>query len=54
MGLVTLKEILAGTKEEKYGVGSFNFNTYEDAVGIVQGAVNKKSTSYFNGFYGCS
>jgi len=43
MGLVTLKEILAGTREENYAVGGFNFNGYEDAQGIIQGAVEKNS-----------
>jgi len=43
MGLVTLKEILAGTRERGYAVGGFNFNGYEDAQGIIEGAVEKKS-----------
>lgn len=43
MGLVTLKEILAGTREGHYAVGAFNFNGYEDAQGIVEGAVSKNS-----------
>lgn len=43
MALVTLKEILAGTKEGHYAVGGFNFNEYEDAQGIVDGAVAKNS-----------
>lgn len=43
MGLVTLKEILAHAKEEQYAVGGFNFNGYEDAQGLVDGAVEKKS-----------
>jgi len=43
MGLVTLREILAGTREGKYAVGGFNFNGYEDAQGIIQGAAAKNS-----------
>ncbi len=43
MGLVTLKEILAGAREGHYAVGGFNFNNYEDAQGIVDGAVEKNS-----------
>ncbi len=43
MGLVTLKEILAGTREERYAVGAFNFNGYEDAQGIIEGALAKNS-----------
>jgi len=43
MGLVTLKEILAGTRESGYAVGAFNFNGYEDAQGIIEGAVAKNS-----------
>ncbi len=43
MSLVTLKEILAGTREGHYAVGAFNFNGYEDAQGIVEGAVEKNS-----------
>lgn len=43
MALVTLKEILAGTKAGKYAVGGFNFNGYEDAQGIVDAAVEKNS-----------
>lgn len=43
MGLVTLKEILTGTREGNYAVGGFNFNNYEDAQGIVDGAVQKNS-----------
>lgn len=43
MELVTLKEILANTKKEHYAVGAFNFNGYEDAEGIVMGAVQASS-----------
>lgn len=43
MGLVTLKEILAGTREKGYAVGGFNFNNYEDAQGIIDAAVEKNS-----------
>ncbi len=43
MALVTLKEILANTRKEHYAVGGFNFNGYEDAQGIIQGAVSKNS-----------
>ncbi len=43
MSLVTLKEILKGTRENGYAVGGFNFNSYEDAQGIVDGAVRKKA-----------
>lgn len=43
MALVTLKEILAGTKEGHYAVGGFNFNGYEDAQGIINAAVAKNS-----------
>ncbi|MDO5100332.1 MAG: class II fructose-bisphosphate aldolase [Eubacteriales bacterium] len=43
MGLVTLREILAGTREGKYAVGGFNFNSFEDAQGLIEGAVEKNS-----------
>ncbi|MCI8946417.1 MAG: class II fructose-1,6-bisphosphate aldolase [Lachnospiraceae bacterium] len=43
MALVTLKEILANTRKDHYAVGGFNFNGYEDAQGIIQGAVSKNS-----------
>jgi ketose-bisphosphate aldolase len=43
MPLVTLKEILAGTREGQYAVGGFNFNGYEDAQGMINGAVEKCS-----------
>lgn len=43
MALVTLKEILSKTRMKKYAVGGFNFNTYEDAQGIIDGAVAKNS-----------
>ncbi len=41
--LATLKEILEGTREGKYAVGGFNFNSYEDAQGIINGAAAKNS-----------
>ncbi|MGE5494839.1 MAG: class II fructose-1,6-bisphosphate aldolase [Burkholderiales bacterium] len=43
MPLVTLKEVLKGTRENGYAVGAFNFNSYEDAQGIINGAVAKKA-----------
>lgn len=43
MALVTLKQILAGTRAGHYAVGGFNFNGFEDAQGIIDGAVAKKS-----------
>ncbi|MDR2468704.1 MAG: class II fructose-bisphosphate aldolase [Spirochaetaceae bacterium] len=43
MELVTLQEILANTKKEHYAVGAFNFNGYEDAAGIAQGAAAARS-----------
>ncbi len=43
MPLVTLKQILKGTRENGYAVGAFNFNSYEDAQGIINGAVAKKA-----------
>jgi ketose-bisphosphate aldolase len=43
MELVTLKEILANTRKEHYAVGAFNFNGYEDAEGILMGAVEASS-----------
>jgi ketose-bisphosphate aldolase len=43
MPLVTLKEILAGTRTGGYAVGGFNFNGYEDAQGMVNGAAEKCS-----------
>ena len=43
MAYVTLKEILRGARENGYGVGAFNFNSYEDAQGIINGAVEKKA-----------
>jgi len=43
MPLVTLKQVLKGTRENGYAVGAFNFNSYEDAQGIVNGAVAKKA-----------
>ncbi len=39
MALVTLKEILAGTRKGKYAVGSFNFNGFEDVKGMIRGGV---------------
>lgn len=43
MALVNLREILANTRKEGYIVGAFNFNGYEDAQGIVDGAVAMRS-----------
>ena len=43
MPLVTLKEILAKTRKDGYAVGGFNFNGYEDAQGMVNGAAEKRS-----------
>lgn len=43
MALVTLKEILANTRSGHYAVGGFNFNGYEDAQGMIDGAVEKRS-----------
>ncbi|MDR0662609.1 MAG: class II fructose-bisphosphate aldolase, partial [Spirochaetaceae bacterium] len=43
MELVTLKEILANAKKERYAVGAFNFNGYEDAAGILMGAARASS-----------
>ncbi|MDR1256895.1 MAG: class II fructose-bisphosphate aldolase [Spirochaetaceae bacterium] len=43
MPLVTLKEILAGTRAGHYAVGGFNFNGYEDAQGMINGAVERRS-----------
>jgi ketose-bisphosphate aldolase len=43
MPLVTLKEILAETRRGNYAVGGFNFNGYEDAQGMVNGAMEKHS-----------
>jgi ketose-bisphosphate aldolase len=41
--LVTLKELLAAAKKGNYAVGAFNFNGYEDAEGIVLGALQAAS-----------
>jgi ketose-bisphosphate aldolase len=38
MELVTLRDLLPRAKKEHYAVGAFNFNGYEDAVGIQLGA----------------
>ena len=43
MSLVTLKEILAGTRENHYAVGAFNFSCPEDAEGIVMAGVEKNA-----------
>lgn len=43
MSFVTLKEILRGTRENGYAVGAFNFNSYEDVQGIINGAVAKSA-----------
>lgn len=41
--LITLKDILKNTKKEKYAVGGFNFNSFEDAQGMIDGARELKS-----------
>ena len=38
MNLVTLKEILRDTRKNHFAVGGFNFNSFEDAQGMVDGA----------------
>jgi ketose-bisphosphate aldolase len=43
MSLTNLKELLREAKIGRYAVGSFNFNGYEDAQGIVNGAVAARS-----------
>jgi ketose-bisphosphate aldolase len=43
MPLVTLKAILAGTRKGGYAVGGFNFNGYDDAQGMINGAAEKHS-----------
>lgn len=43
MSFVNLKTILSGTLEGKFCVGAFNFNSYEDAQGIVNAATNLHS-----------
>lgn len=43
MGLVTLKEILAGTRENHYAVGAFNFSCPEDAEGVIMAGVEKNA-----------
>jgi ketose-bisphosphate aldolase len=43
MSLVTLREILKGTRKNHYAVGAFNFNGYEDVQGIIQGAAEKNA-----------
>lgn len=43
MALVTLREILSNTRKERYAVGAFNFNDYEDAKGIIEGAKEENS-----------
>lgn len=43
MSLVNLKQVLKDTRNSKYAVGAFNFNNFEDAQGIVDGACAKKS-----------
>jgi ketose-bisphosphate aldolase len=43
MAFVTLKEILKDTRKGHYVVGAFNFNGYEDAQGMINGAVEKRS-----------
>jgi ketose-bisphosphate aldolase len=43
MGMVTLREILADTREKHYAVGAFNMNSYEDSYGMIMGAARKRS-----------
>ena len=43
MSSVTLKEILAGTRENHYAVGAFNFSCPEDAEGIIMAGVEKQA-----------
>ena len=43
MPYVNLKDILAGSRENGYAVGAFNFNSYEDCQGMVDGAVAKNA-----------
>jgi len=43
MPLATLKEVLTKAKQGGYAVGGFNFNGYEDAQGMVNGAAEKRS-----------
>ena len=43
MELVTLRELLGDAQKAGYAVGAFNFNGYEDAAGIVMGAVQARS-----------
>ena len=43
MGMVTLREILADTREKHYAVGAFNMNSYEDSYGMIMGAARKHS-----------
>ncbi|QRG86874.1 class II fructose-bisphosphate aldolase [Bulleidia sp. zg-1006] len=38
MSYVNLKEVLRNTKNQKFAVGAFNFNGYEDVQGIVNAA----------------
>ncbi|MDR0551640.1 MAG: class II fructose-bisphosphate aldolase [Spirochaetaceae bacterium] len=43
MELVTLRDLLPRAKKERYAVGAFNFNGYEDAAGILAGAEEARS-----------
>lgn len=43
MPIVTLKSVLADARQGSYAVGAFNFNGLEDAQGILDAAVQKKS-----------
>ena len=43
MPLINLKTILANARKEKYAVGSFNFNSYEDVKGMIQGAKDRNA-----------
>ena len=43
MSLVTLREVLKNTRENRYAVGAFNFNGYEDVQGMIHGAAEKNA-----------
>jgi fructose/tagatose bisphosphate aldolase len=43
MPLVILKELLCNAKKGNYAVGAFNINGLEDAQGMVNGAIAKRS-----------
>ena len=41
--LIALKELLQNAKQYRYAVGSFNFNDFDDACGMVMGAADQKA-----------